>query len=76
MGRDQPRRAERNAGAFYSPDGLGMMPVPMSTLSDEYSDQPTEPQDTDRVPAIEPPGPLGRLVERLRVSLRREPAPR
>ena len=31
---------------------------------------------TDRVPVSEPPGPFGRQVEKLRVSLRREPVPR
>ena len=28
----------------------------MSTLSDEYHDEPTEPEDSDRVPEPDPPG--------------------
>jgi hypothetical protein len=65
MGRPKPRRTEPNAGAFLSPDGIGMAPVPMRTLSDEYRDQPTEPEDSDRVPALEPPGLIRRLLTRL-----------
>ena len=52
------RRAERNAGAFLTPDlggGGGMIPVPMRTLSDDYSDVP-EPEDSDRVPRPREPG--------------------
>ena len=50
--------AVRNAGAFAGGGGGGIqtMPVPMSTLSDEYHDEPTEPEDSDRVPDPEPPG--------------------
>ena len=62
MSRDEPRRAERNAGAFLGPDLLA--PVPMRTLSDEYQDVPTDPDD-DREPEPERPGLLRRLFERL-----------
>ena len=61
------RRAERNAGAFLTPDlggGGGMIPVPMRTLSDDYSDEP-EPEDSDRAPAPEEPGPVRRLLDTL-----------
>ena len=61
------RRAERNAGAFLTPDpggGGGMIPVPMRTLSDEYSDVP-EPEDSDRVPEPEEPGLMRRLLHTL-----------
>jgi hypothetical protein len=36
----------------------------MSTLCDEYHDEPTEPED-DVEPEPEPPGRLRRLIERL-----------
>ena len=65
MSRPKPRQAERNAGAFYNPDGLSGIPVPMSTLSDEYHDEPTDPPD-DRVPDPEPPGLIERVVDRLK----------
>ncbi len=42
-----------------------MIPVPMMTLSDEYHDEPAEPQDSDRVPVPEPPGRIRQLVDRL-----------
>ena len=60
------RRPERNAGAFLNsdPGGGGMIPVPMRTLSDDYSDVP-EPEDTDRMPEPEEPGLVGRLLRRL-----------
>ena len=66
MSRPKPRRAERNAGAFLGPDsGLSMIPIPMSTLSDEYRDEPTEPEDSERVPDAQPSGRLLRVVDRL-----------
>jgi hypothetical protein len=58
------KEPERNAGAFYSSDGVGMNPVPMRTLSDDYQDVPAEPAD-DRVPEPEPPGFIRRIVDRL-----------
>jgi hypothetical protein len=61
------RRAERNAGAFLAPDlggGGGMIPVPMRTLSDDYSDVP-EPEDSDRVPRPREPGRVRRLLDKL-----------
>jgi hypothetical protein len=64
MARPKPRRAERNAGAFYSPDGLGMIPVPMRTLSDDYHDEPVDPPD-DHEPEPEPPGLIERILDRL-----------
>jgi hypothetical protein len=66
MSRPKPRRAERNAGAFLGPDGgAPMIAIPMSTLSDEYRDEPAEPEDSERVPEPEPPGRLRRVVDRL-----------
>ncbi len=63
MSKTKPRQAEHNAGAFLSP--VGTIPAPMSTLSDEYRDEPAEPQDSDRVPEPEPPGLVRRIIERL-----------
>ena len=53
MGEPKRKRADHNAGAFLSPGGLSMIPVPMSTLSDEYSDEPVDPED-DHEPEPEP----------------------
>jgi len=39
--------------------------VPMRTLSDEYRDEPTEPEDSERIPEPDPPGRIRRIVERL-----------
>ena len=66
-GEPGPKKAVHNAGAFYSAgtDGTGMIPVPMTTLSDEYHDEPAEPQDSDRVPDPEPQGQFSRLIDRL-----------
>ena len=64
MGRPKTNRAQRNAGAFLGPDLL--VPVPMSTLSDEYRDEPTEPEDSERAPEFEPPGRVRRVLEKLR----------
>ena len=63
MPEPEPKRAEHNAGAFLGPDILA--PIPLHTLSDEYHDEPTEPED-DRVPEPEPPGLFRRIVDRLR----------
>jgi hypothetical protein len=65
VARSKPRKAVRNAGAFSSPDGLGMIPVPMHTLSDEYRDEPVDAPD-DREPEPEPPGLIERVLERLK----------
>ena len=65
MTKSKRRKAERNAGAFLSPDGWAMIPVPMSTLSDEYSDVPTEPEE-EHEPEPEPPGLIHRVVDRLK----------
>lgn len=64
MGEPKRKRAVRNAGAFLSPDGLGMIPVPMSTLSDEYHDEPTDPEE-EHEPEPEPPGLIRRAIERV-----------
>lgn len=63
MSQSKPRRPEHNAGAFLSP--MGTIPVPMSTLSDEYRDEPAEPTDSDREPEPEPSGLVRRIIERL-----------
>jgi len=64
MPEPKPKQAVRNAGAFANPAGTGGggIPVPMSTLSDEWHDEPTEPEDSDRVPEPEPPGLVDRVV--------------
>jgi hypothetical protein len=62
MAKQTPRRAERSAGAFLSIDVMPV-PVPMSTLADEYHDFPTEPdEDSSRVPDPEPPGLVRRVM--------------
>ena len=63
MSRPKPARAEHNAGAFLGPDI--MVPVPMTTLTDDYRDEPAEPEDSDRVPEPEPKGRVRRLLDRL-----------
>ena len=63
MARPKRRRAERNAGAFLGPDMT--VPVPLRTLSDDYTDEPGEAEDSDRVPDPEPPGLFRRAVEQL-----------
>jgi hypothetical protein len=65
-GEPEPTRAVHNAGAFLTPDSMTPIPVPMQTLSDEYHDEPTEPEDSERIPEPEPPGRIRRVVERLR----------
>jgi hypothetical protein len=42
-----------------------MVPVPMRTLSDDFRDEPTEPEDSEREPEPEPPGFIRRVIERL-----------
>ena len=64
MSRPSKRQVERNAGAFLGPNGLGMIPVPMRTLSDDYSDEP-EPEDSDRVPEPEAPGFVRNVLDQL-----------
>jgi hypothetical protein len=71
MPEPEPKRAQRNAGAFASPaDVGGGIPVPMNTLSDEYHDEPTEPEDSDRVPEPEPPSLAHRVLEWVRRRMR------
>jgi hypothetical protein len=65
MPEPEPKRAVQNAGAFLTPNQGGYIPVPMRTLSDDYHDVPTEPEDSDRVPEPEPPGLLRRVVDRI-----------
>ena len=69
MGEPEPKRAERNAGAFLGTDSQGMIAVPMRTLSDEYHDEPTEPEE-DHVPEPEPPSFVRRVLDRLTGGLR------
>ena len=66
MPEPEPKKAVHNAGAFLAPYSAGSVPVPMRTLSDDYHDEPTEPEDSDRLPDPEPPGLLRRLVDRIR----------
>jgi hypothetical protein len=63
MGEPKPKRAVHNAGVFLS--DRGMVPVPMRTLSDEYRDEPAEPEDSERVPEPEPPSLAQRVADRL-----------
>ena len=63
MSRPHHRRPERSAGAFLGPDLL--VPVPLETLSDEYRDEPAEPEDSDREPEPEPPSRVRRVLDRL-----------
>ena len=63
MSRPKPAHVERNSGAFLGPDLL--VPAPLRTLSDDYSDVPTEPEDSDREPEPESRGLVRRLVEDL-----------
>lgn len=62
MSKPRPRRAERSAGAFLGPSIL--VPASMRTLSDEYRDEPTYPED-EREPEPEPPGLVRRVIDRL-----------
>jgi hypothetical protein len=64
MTEKKPDRPQRNAGVFVGGPNVGVS-VPMQTLSDDYHDEPTEPEDSDRVPEPEPPGILRRVVRRL-----------
>jgi hypothetical protein len=71
MPEPEPKKAEHNAGAFANPSGIGGgIPVPMSTLSDEYHDEPAEPEDSDRIPEPEPPGFIRRVVGWLQLRRR------
>lgn len=45
----------------------GIAGLPLRTLSDEYSDAP-EPEDSDRVPAPDPPSMARRLMDRLSIA--------
>ena len=42
-----------------------LVPVPLQTLSDEYRDEPDEPEDSDREPEPEPPSRVRRVLDRL-----------
>jgi len=65
MSKPERRKAEHNAGVFLTPAPLPLVVVPMRTLCDEYHDEPTEPEDSDRVPEPEPAGWLRRLIRRI-----------
>jgi len=64
MGEPERKKVERNFGAFLGP--FGAAPVPMHPLTDDYHDEPTEPEDSDRVPEPDPPSRLRRLIRRIR----------
>jgi hypothetical protein len=63
MSRPTPSQEDRSAGAFLGPDVL--VPAPLRTLEDDYHDEPTEPEDSDREPEPESPGVIRRVVDRL-----------
>lgn len=63
MSRPRRRTAERNAGPFLAQ--YGTKAVPMRTLSDDYRDKPTEPEDSDREPEPEPRGLVRTIIDRL-----------
>jgi hypothetical protein len=71
MSRPKPSQGERNAGAFLGPDML--VPAPMRTLEDDYHDERTEPEDSDRQPEPEPPGAIKRVMDRLKHRGQSEP---
>ena len=60
MPEPKPKRAEHNAGAFVG----WPIPVPMRTLSDDYRDELTEPEDTELEPAPESRSLVHRIVDR------------
>ena len=62
MSRHRSERPKGNAGAFLGPDML--VPVQIRTLSDEYHDEPTEPEPVPETPP-DPPSLLRRVVDRL-----------
>ncbi|MFI5261002.1 MAG: hypothetical protein ACHQZR_00440 [Candidatus Limnocylindrales bacterium] len=64
MSEPERKTAVHNAGAFLS-DGRGPIGIPMRTLTDEYHDEPTEPEDAERIPDPEPPGLIRRVLDRL-----------
>ncbi len=63
MSRSKQGQGERNAGAFLGPDML--VPAPIRTLSDDYRDEPTEPEDSDREPEPESPSLISRVLDQL-----------
>jgi hypothetical protein len=63
MSRRRPIDPLDRSGAFLS-DGRGMIPVPIRTLSDDYSDVPAEPPE-DHEPEPQPPSLVHRVIERL-----------
>jgi hypothetical protein len=65
MSRPKPDRDKGIARAFLGTDPGGMVAVPMRTLSDDYHDEPAEPEDSDRVPEPEPEGLVHRLIDRV-----------
>ena len=69
MIRPKNSRPNRTGGAILGPDLL--VPVPMDTLSDEYRDEPVEPEDSSREPEPEAPGLASRLVHRVERALGR-----
>ena len=63
MSRPKRKTVVRNAGAFLSP--YGTTPFRTRTLCDDFRDEPTEPEDSDREPEPEPPGLARRVIDRL-----------
>lgn len=64
MPEPERKRGVHNAGAFANPMGNGGgVPAPMHTLSDDYSDDPTEPEDSESEPELAATGVLHRIVE-------------
>ena len=64
MANQTPDRSQRDAAAFNGGENVGVS-VPIRTLSDDYHDEPTESEDSDRVPEPEAPGLIRRVLDRL-----------
>jgi hypothetical protein len=67
MGNGEHGRRKTRVQVTLGPHGI--VGLPLRTLSDAYSDTP-EPEDSDRVPAPDPPSLARRLVDRLIIALR------
>jgi len=67
MSNDTRGREEARVQPVLGPHTL--VGLPLKTLSDEYRDPP-EPEDSDRVPAPDPPSLGRRIMDRLETALR------